>query len=84
MCPEASLLLSLRYLCSRVRAVHAAAANCAHCMNRSRNAHLQLMSREEALKKLEDYSHLLGEDGLSPEDIEKLRSVDPGDLKTEL
>lgn len=45
---------------------------------------LQLMSREEAMKKLEDYSHLLGEEGLSPEEIEKLRNMDPGDLKTEL
>lgn len=45
---------------------------------------MQLMSREEALKKLEDYSHLLGEEGLSPEDIDRLRSVDPGSLKDEL
>lgn len=44
---------------------------------------MQLMSREEALKKLEDYSHLLGDDGLSPEDIEKLRKVDPGSIKDE-
>jgi hypothetical protein len=43
-----------------------------------------MMSREEALKKLEDYSHLLGEDGLSPDDIARLRSVNPGSIKDEL
>jgi hypothetical protein len=47
-------------------------------------SHVQMMSREEALKKLEDYSHLLGEDGLSPDDITRLRSVNPGSIKDEL
>lgn len=57
----------------------------ATCFANSLTVHcMQLMSREEALKKLEDYSHLLGEDGLSQEEIDKLRSVDPGSLKTEL
>jgi hypothetical protein len=45
---------------------------------------VQLMSREEAMQQVHDYHEQLEEAGVSLDDIESMRSADPGDQQDEL